>query len=297
MKEGRLLGHIMSAEGVRIDSNRVEAILTLALPRSKKEVQSFLGKVNFLRRFVSNVVELLKYITTMLRKDNEIKWTTKAHSSFDQIKKSLTEAPVLVIPDYSKDFLIFSFSSFDTVEAVLLQKNSEGLEKPIVFFSQALRDAQLKYYIMDKKAYALVKSLKSFRFYVLHSRVIVYVPSFVVKEILIQPDIDRKCSKWIAKILEFDLEIRPTKLVKGQGLAKLLVESNCLALGVNFIGSCSVKKRTKLNNKGAQASPTLANCSWYKDIIFFLQNLQPPSGMEKNKGRELKLKIDKILLG
>jgi hypothetical protein len=73
MKEGKLLGHIVSGEGARIASSRIEAILTLALPRSKKEVQSFLGKVNFLRRFVSNFVELLKYITTMLRKDNEIK--------------------------------------------------------------------------------------------------------------------------------------------------------------------------------------------------------------------------------
>jgi hypothetical protein len=68
MKEGKLLGHIVSAEGVRIDSSRVEAIQTLSLPRSKKEVQSFLGKINFLRRFVSNFVELVKYITTMLRK-------------------------------------------------------------------------------------------------------------------------------------------------------------------------------------------------------------------------------------
>jgi hypothetical protein len=120
MKEGKLLGHIVSAEGVRIDSSRVEAIQTLSLPRSKKEVQSFLGKINFLRRFVSNFVELVKYIRTMLRKDSEIKWTTEAHDSFDKIKKALTEAPVLVSPDYSKDFLIFSFSYFDTVATILL---------------------------------------------------------------------------------------------------------------------------------------------------------------------------------
>jgi hypothetical protein len=86
-----------------------------------------------------------------------------------------------------------------------LQKNIEGLEQPIAFFSRALRDVELKYDIMDKKAYALVKSLKSFRFYVLHSRVIDYVPSAIIKEILIQPDIDGKRSKWIAKLLEFDL--------------------------------------------------------------------------------------------
>jgi hypothetical protein len=59
----------------------------------------------------------------MLRKGNEVKWTTESRNSFDQIKKYLTEAPVLIIPDYSKDFLIFSFASFDTVVVVLLQKN------------------------------------------------------------------------------------------------------------------------------------------------------------------------------
>jgi hypothetical protein len=84
-----------------------------------------------------------------------------------------------------------------------------------------------------------VKALKSFRVYVLHSKVIAYVPSASVKDILVQPDIDGKRSKWIAKILEFDLEIRPTKLIKGQGLAKLLAEANCQALGVNFMNECS----------------------------------------------------------
>jgi hypothetical protein len=67
MKEGKLLGHIVSIEGVRIDPRRVEAIQTLSFPKSKKEVQSFFGKINFLRRFISNFVELVKHITTMLR--------------------------------------------------------------------------------------------------------------------------------------------------------------------------------------------------------------------------------------
>jgi hypothetical protein len=91
MKEGKLLGHIVSAEGVRIDPSRVEAIQTLSLPRSKKEIQSFLGKIIFLRRFISNFVELVKFITSMLRKGNEVKWTVEAQNYFDQIKQALTE--------------------------------------------------------------------------------------------------------------------------------------------------------------------------------------------------------------
>jgi hypothetical protein len=69
-----------------------------------------------------------------------------------------------------------------------------------------------------------------------------------VKDILIQSDIDGRRSKWIAKILEFDLEINPTKLVKGQGLAKLLDESNCKALGVNFINIFSENQQAELSN-------------------------------------------------
>jgi ribonuclease HI len=291
MKEGKLLGHIVSAEGVRIDPSRVEAIQTLSLPRSKKEVQAFLGKINFLRRFVSNFAELVKHITTMLRKGNEVKWTIEPRESFVQIKKALTEAPVLISPDYSKDFLIFSFASCDTVAAVLLQKNDQGQEQPIAFYSRALRDAELRYEIMEKQAYALVKALKAFRVYVLHSKIIAYVPSASVKDILIQPDMDGKRGKWIAKILEFDLEIKPTKLVKGQGLAKLLAESNCKALGISFIN-----EQAESSNRNFQDALSLAECDWYRDILYFLQELKPPDGMGKSKARALKLKAVRYCL-
>jgi hypothetical protein len=86
----------------------------------------------------------------MLKKGNEVNWTTEPIESFDQIKRAFTEALVRNSPDYSKDFLIFSFASFDTVAAVLLQKNVEGLEQPISFFSRALRDTEVKYDIIDK---------------------------------------------------------------------------------------------------------------------------------------------------
>jgi hypothetical protein len=175
----------------------------------------------------------------MLRKGNEFKWTIEFQNSFDLIKKALAKAPVLINNDYSKDFLIFLFSSIDIVAVVLLERNDEGLEQPISFFSRALRDVEIKNDMMEKRAYALVKALKTFKVYVLHSKIIAYVPSASVKEILIQPDVDGRRSQWIAKILEFHLEIKPTKLIKGQGLDTLLVESNCKTLGVRFINECS----------------------------------------------------------
>ena len=85
-----------------------------------------------------------------------------------------------------------------------------------------LHDAKLENNILEKKTYALVKSLKAFQMYVLQSSIIAFVPIVAVKDILIQRDSEGKRGKWIAKIQEYELEIRPTKLIKGQGLAKIL---------------------------------------------------------------------------
>jgi hypothetical protein len=98
MNEGKLLGHIVSKEGVRIDPERVEAIKLIGLPRNKKEVQSFLGKINFLRRFIPNFVEIMKNIIDMLKKDSEIKWIVEARDSFQQIKKGFRRIPSLGQP-------------------------------------------------------------------------------------------------------------------------------------------------------------------------------------------------------
>ena len=78
----------------------------------------------------------------------------------------------------------------------------------------------------------MVKAIKLFRIYILHSKIISYVPNATVKDILTQPDSEGKRGKWIANIMEYDVEIKPTKLVKGQGLEKLLVDSNCESFGL-----------------------------------------------------------------
>jgi len=82
-----------------------------------------------------------------------------------------------------------------------------------------MRDAELKYNIMDKQTYVLIKSLKDFRVFLLHSHVIAYVLDAAIKSIMIQPDSDGRRGKWIAKMLEFVLEINLTKLIKWIGFS------------------------------------------------------------------------------
>jgi hypothetical protein len=72
MREGKLLGHIVSRDGIKIDPKRIEAIDTINIPKNVKGIQSFLGRINFLRRFIPNFAEIVKLITGMLKKDNGV---------------------------------------------------------------------------------------------------------------------------------------------------------------------------------------------------------------------------------
>ena len=156
--------------------------------------------------------------------------------------------------------------------SVLLQKNDEGLDHPIALLSRTLRDAEMKYDPIEKQDYALIKSLKNFRICILHAKVIVYVPSAAVKDILTQSDIDGKRAKWISKLIEFDVEVKPTKLVKGLGLAKLMAKENCELMGINFtcIGSTKVQTmvaaQTEVNqdqNDSPLVTENISSCEWY----------------------------------
>jgi hypothetical protein len=228
----------------------------------------------------------------MLKKDAKIKWDSESRQSFEQVKRALTEALVLISPNFTKDFYLFSFAYEHTIAVVLLQKNSEGYEQPISFFNKALRDATLNYNILEKQDFALVKAIKEFRVYILHSHTIAYVPNAVVKDILTQDNLDGRRGKWIAVILEYAIEIKPTKLIEGQGLAKLMAESNFQALDINFLDVA--------DEQGEMATPNVRevflNSPWYADLIFVIQNLQAPLGLTKTKARFLKLKALKFYI-
>jgi hypothetical protein len=110
-------------------------------------LQSFVGQINFIRRFVPNFVEFFKPINKLLNKDAHFEWKSEGDFSFQHIKEEITVTPVLGSPIFLKDFIIFYFSSKDTIAVVLLQKNDQGDEKPITFMRINIRYLELNYTI------------------------------------------------------------------------------------------------------------------------------------------------------
>ena len=88
--------------------------------------------------------------------------------------------------------------------------------------------------------------------YVFQSHITAYVPTAAVKDILIQGDSEGKRGRWIAKIQEYDLDIRPTKLIKGQGLAKMLSESNHQSLGINLSMIANEESKEEKEQQGLE---------------------------------------------
>lgn len=123
LEEGKLLGHVISKDGIWIDPTRIEAILQIPHPRNIKELQEFLGKMNLLRRFISNLAKLIRLLNNMLKKYSAIKWIVEAKKSFEDIKLALTQTPVLISPMFDREFIIFSFAYEHSIVAVLIQKN------------------------------------------------------------------------------------------------------------------------------------------------------------------------------
>jgi hypothetical protein len=120
--KGKLLGRIISKDGVKIDPERVEEIKRIPLPLTKKDLQSFLGQINFVTRFIPNLSKTINPILKLLKKDVKFEWTDDRRKSFKSIKDSIGISLVLISPYYTKDFQIFSFASEDTILGVLLQK-------------------------------------------------------------------------------------------------------------------------------------------------------------------------------
>jgi hypothetical protein len=104
VEEGKLLGHIISREGIHIDPERIKATTQLPLPHNKKAMQSFFREINFVRKFTPDFAEIIKPLQKMIHKDAEFKWDDERKNVFNDIKAAISRASMLRSPNFNRDF-------------------------------------------------------------------------------------------------------------------------------------------------------------------------------------------------
>lgn len=287
--EGKLLGFIVLASGMTIEPERIQAIEKIQMPFNKKGMQSFLGKINFVKRFVLAFSEVVRPMQNMIKKVVTFKWNELEKEAFVKIKTLIAESPALLSPDFNKEFYLYTFASDLSYAGVLTQRNAQGDEVRILFTSSAFIGAELNYPEVDKQSYAVFKTVKHFRPYLIKSKTNVIMPFLAVQNLLVQKDLGEKIVDWVTALQEYDLEIKPSKIVRGQGLCKLVVEGNDDEM------RAVEEEKLELEEGISQAPINIIEQrqdSWYYDLKQLLITGAPPEGLNPKQKRELRLKSE-----
>ncbi|XP_076049696.1 uncharacterized protein LOC143030434 [Oratosquilla oratoria] len=161
----RYLGYVVGQGEVAPPHAKVEAILNIVTPKSKREVRCFLGTIAYYRMFIYNFSALVAPLTDLLKKGTKFQWTETCNSAFVQAKSVLCTAPVLQAPDFSEPFHLYCDASNMGVGSVLLQTKNK-VDHPVSYFSKKLNMAQLKYSTIEKELLSIILALKHFAVYI-----------------------------------------------------------------------------------------------------------------------------------
>jgi len=154
------MGHRITKEGLQIDQEKVDAIRKMDAPTNTTELRRFIGMANYLARFLPDLTNLLQPLHNLLQKDVVFQWSSAQQSSFDNVKDSLTQAPVLAYYDPSKHLSLENDSSEYGIGSVITQCG-----KPIAYASRSLSDAERRYAQIEKEMLSVVFGLKKFHHY------------------------------------------------------------------------------------------------------------------------------------
>jgi hypothetical protein len=213
VKQGIVLGHVISERGIEVDKAKVETVEQLPPPTDVKSFRSFLGHVGFYRTFIKDFSKITKSFTHLLQKDVAFDFDEKCLAAFRTLKSALVSAPIIQPPDWSQFFEIMCDASDYAVGAVLGQIK-EGRVHTVYYASKTLNEAQLNYATTEKELLAVVFTFEKFRSYIVNSKVIVYTDHVAIKCHLAKKDVKPRLICWILLLQEFDVEIRDKKGVE-----------------------------------------------------------------------------------
>ncbi|GJW39061.1 reverse transcriptase domain-containing protein [Tanacetum coccineum] len=210
VKEGIVLGHKISKSGIEVDRAKVEVIAKLPHPTTVKGVRSFLGHAGFYRRFIQDFSKIARPMTHLLEKETPFFFSKECIESFNTLKRKLTEAPILIAPDWDLPFELMCDASDFAIGAVLGQRKNKHFQ-PIHYASKTMTEAQAHYTTTEKELLSVVYAFEIFRSYLVLSKSIVYTDHSAIKYLFAKKDARARLMRWILLLQEFDAEIRDKK--------------------------------------------------------------------------------------
>ncbi|CAA0810106.1 Uncharacterized mitochondrial protein AtMg00860, partial [Striga hermonthica] len=202
LKKVVFLGHIVIAEGIEVDPGKITAVRYWSRPKNASEIRSFLGLAGYYRRFIEGFSKIALPLTQLTKKSVKFEWSDKCEASFEELKKKLTTAPVLTIPDPTRDFTIYSDASKQGLGCVLMQDG-----KVVAYASRQLKPHEQNYPTHDLELTAVVHALNIWRHYLYGGKCEIFTDHKSLQYIFTQKELNMRQRRWLELVKDYDCTI------------------------------------------------------------------------------------------
>ncbi|GKB17527.1 reverse transcriptase domain-containing protein [Tanacetum coccineum] len=203
-------GHKISRKGIEVDKAKVDVISKLPHPTTVKGIRSFLGHAGFYRRFIKDFSKISRPKTHLLEKNTPFIFSEDCILAFQTLKKKLTEAPILIAPNWDQPFEITCDASDYAIGAVLGQRIKKHF-RPIHYASKTMTEAESNYTTTEKETLAVVYAFEKFRSYLIMNKSVVYTDHSALKYLFNKKDAKARLLRWVLLLQEFDFKVIDTK--------------------------------------------------------------------------------------
>lgn len=279
-KSIEFLGHVVTPEGVRPNQKKIEAIKKFPIPRTAKEIKSFLGLIGYYRKFINNFANLTKPLTKCLKKGMKIEHTPEFVNCFETCRKILMNDPILQHPDFSKPFNLTTDASNYAIGAVLSQ-GPVGKDLPVAYASRTLNPAEINYSTIEKELLSIVWAVKYFRPYLFGVKFNIITDHKPLEWLFSLKEPNSKLVRWRLKLEEYDYRIHYKK-------GKLNTNADALSrVEINAVDTednCSVIVNTgnveDIENRNLELTEEEIQDILEKELLQYGQSSRPPEDAE-----------------
>eukprot|EP00261_Vitis_vinifera_P030644 XP_019071887.1 PREDICTED: uncharacterized protein LOC109121615 [Vitis vinifera] len=215
----KLLGHIVSERGIEVDPEKIRAILDMPTPRTEKEIRGFLGRLQYISRFIARLTDICEPIFRLLKKNQPTVWNDDCQHAFERIKECLLSPPVLVPPTPGRPLLLYLSVSNMALGCMLAQLDDLGKERAIYYLSKRMLEYECKYIMIERLCLAVVWATRRLRHYMTEYSVLLVSQLDPLRYLFDRPVLTGRLMRWLVLLTEFDIHYVTQKSVKGSIVA------------------------------------------------------------------------------
>lgn len=207
------LGFVVSQGKIFPENKNIEIVEKFKIPTCRKHVRSFLGCVNYYRKFIPDFSKRSIHLTNLTKESKQFQWTNDAQREFEDLKTALIKKPCLTLPDMSKDFVLYTDASNSAIGGVIAQIDDNGFPKPVAFASRKLNQAEKVYSTTEKEVLAIIFTVGYFRPYLYGKKFTIYTDHASLTHVLKLKDPTGRIARWALTLSDFNYE---TKYITGK---------------------------------------------------------------------------------